>query len=373
MNTKVKLIITADDYGINPAVNEGIKIGIEKGVINTISVMMNFKSSKDDLRSLFQFLIDTNKYKKVGIGVHLNFSVGTPILKKDIDSIVYKRQGLYRFYTFSEIAGFDKSDFRPKEIGRELIAQIETYLQVVSEFKEYKEFFAIDHFTSQHNLLSSVPHFSKVLAKLSKLFKKNGKNKHNPIPVRRTMPLFKELRKREGGNKKENKKLKEKLDILKGDTVDYIVGKHVRFSILSYLKYTNYKNLASRQEFFESLNIETPDLMFFSFYATPKKRLKDKLKNFRRYLPALRKAAVNKKIIKKNEVLYIEIIHHLGIKTNKELRKAARKVSGFDMYYFVKYRQLELKLIESNLYQKLLAVDGIEHGSYSELNSQVLA
>jgi predicted glycoside hydrolase/deacetylase ChbG (UPF0249 family) len=43
----LKLIITADDYGMSPAVNNAIEAGIEAGLITSTNVMTNMDYYKD--------------------------------------------------------------------------------------------------------------------------------------------------------------------------------------------------------------------------------------------------------------------------------------------------------------------------------------
>ena len=70
------LIVNADGFGFSEGCNRGIFDTIENGIISSVSVNMNFKSSEETLR--LQEL-----YPNISIGVHLNPIVGPPVSPLD--------------------------------------------------------------------------------------------------------------------------------------------------------------------------------------------------------------------------------------------------------------------------------------------------
>jgi predicted glycoside hydrolase/deacetylase ChbG (UPF0249 family) len=68
-----KLILNADDFGLSPGVNRGIRESVEAGVIPSVSAMANFPCVSE----LIAFHRD---FPAVTIGGHLNPIVGRPVL-----------------------------------------------------------------------------------------------------------------------------------------------------------------------------------------------------------------------------------------------------------------------------------------------------
>jgi chitin disaccharide deacetylase len=69
-----QLIINADDFGMSYEVNEGIKRGINEGVINSVSLMVNMPYFNDAVRYL-------RSKPEIAVGLHFNITEGKPIDK----------------------------------------------------------------------------------------------------------------------------------------------------------------------------------------------------------------------------------------------------------------------------------------------------
>lgn len=77
-----RLIINADDYGLSPAVSNGILTACSEGVVTSTSVMINHMVYQAQ-----SFPAERNIYP--GFGVHLNLTSGKPILPAvDVSTIV---------------------------------------------------------------------------------------------------------------------------------------------------------------------------------------------------------------------------------------------------------------------------------------------
>ena len=121
------LIVTADDYGVSPAVDDAIIDSIKKGLVNSVTVLMNFEGSVDALKRLARFLRDKNLTNSVGVGIHLNVVTGKPILDDFNGSIVKDKSG--NFHTSGHYLN-TKSIELPNQvqINKELISQIDLFL-----------------------------------------------------------------------------------------------------------------------------------------------------------------------------------------------------------------------------------------------------
>lgn len=69
-----QLIVNADDLGADPARNEGIAEGLERGVITSVSILVNGPAFADIPRLYAAF-----RQKHISWGLHLNLSEGKPM------------------------------------------------------------------------------------------------------------------------------------------------------------------------------------------------------------------------------------------------------------------------------------------------------
>lgn len=72
----MKLIINADDYGLSKSISDGIILGIREGYITSTSIMANMTWAEYAIQKALEYNIDC-------IGLHINLTVGKPILKND--------------------------------------------------------------------------------------------------------------------------------------------------------------------------------------------------------------------------------------------------------------------------------------------------
>jgi len=128
------LIINGDDYGYTPSVSAGIRYVHNKGFLTTTSAFMNTPYVLDQLD------IANNECQQLGLGVHLNLTMGVPLsLPHKIKSIV-NSEG--EFYSRKELLKvLDK--IVSQHVEAEWRAQIELFLS-----RGYK----LDHVDSHHNI-----------------------------------------------------------------------------------------------------------------------------------------------------------------------------------------------------------------------------
>lgn len=78
-----KLIITADDYGLNAACNQGIIEGVNAGIVSSVHVMVNMVDQQE-MDSLKMVVANArNNGHSVGIGLHLNTTWGPASIQED--------------------------------------------------------------------------------------------------------------------------------------------------------------------------------------------------------------------------------------------------------------------------------------------------
>lgn len=111
------LIINADDFGMSREVNEGTKIGINKGVITSVSVMANMPYFTDAISYL-------KKHKEISVGLHFNITEGKPIIHPHDATNLIREDDHFYFWT-NMIPRVSVRSIKLKEIEKELIAQYE--------------------------------------------------------------------------------------------------------------------------------------------------------------------------------------------------------------------------------------------------------
>jgi predicted glycoside hydrolase/deacetylase ChbG (UPF0249 family) len=68
-----RLIVNADDYGRTPGVSQGILATHEEGIVTSTTVMINQPQIATHLREALAC-------PKLGVGLHLVFTAGRPVL-----------------------------------------------------------------------------------------------------------------------------------------------------------------------------------------------------------------------------------------------------------------------------------------------------
>lgn len=111
-----RLIINADDLGVNPQRTHGIFICFEEGVVSSASILPNFADSQQAAKHA--------REKEMPCGLHFNLSDGAPLSKQaDIETLLTPdefflgREGLKRL--------LDEGTIDPLHIEREARAQVE--------------------------------------------------------------------------------------------------------------------------------------------------------------------------------------------------------------------------------------------------------
>ena len=145
---KRKYIITADDYGLCPEVNEAIEKLSERGMLSTTNVLMNFGCdfTNAPLRS----------YSNYSVGLHWNVTTGRPLSDAEkIPSLVDQKGD---FYSINEF----RRRFRKGMINK---AELEIELQ--NQFDEFYKWFGQPDYWNTHENSSLYPLEYKVFEKIA--------------------------------------------------------------------------------------------------------------------------------------------------------------------------------------------------------------
>lgn len=117
-----KLIITADDYGMCKDVNIAIEECVAAGVVLSTNVMTNM-SCCGEAANL------KNKFPNLSVGLHYNFTAGSPILSVDKVRTLVDDEG--RFLSYNKIREACKNKtYNFSQIKAEMEAQYKRYVEI---------------------------------------------------------------------------------------------------------------------------------------------------------------------------------------------------------------------------------------------------
>ncbi len=134
------LIVNADDYGRSPGVSAGIRRAHLEGIVTRTTSLMNLPDAGAEIQ---RALTET---PRLGLGVHLNLTVGPPCAPHPGSTLVGD-DGLLR-RPESLMADPDSLDLR--DVEREWRAQIEAFLHTGA---------VVDHLDSHHHVAAIRPDF----------------------------------------------------------------------------------------------------------------------------------------------------------------------------------------------------------------------
>lgn len=114
---KRQLIVNADDFGRTPGVTEGILRTHRDGIVTSTTAMMNLPYAREALRLSAQ-------YPRLGVGVHLNFTFGSPLSPAEEVSTLVDTNG--QFYG-PEVQLMRAGQVDLSQLRAEWVAQIEAF------------------------------------------------------------------------------------------------------------------------------------------------------------------------------------------------------------------------------------------------------
>lgn len=171
------LIVTADDYGVFPAVNQGIIEAAKNKKLNSVSVLSNFDGdakypgSLDNLETLLNETSDISD--DLDIGCHLTITSGKPVTG---DKMAFACDAHGNFLGYTEMKNYKTPD-ELKALKEELCEQVKRL--------ESRNNFKVKHLTNHHNSLTLLPHHFSVYMEVARLF-------HLPMRSARVEPAGKQ-------------------------------------------------------------------------------------------------------------------------------------------------------------------------------------
>ncbi|MCB9251834.1 MAG: ChbG/HpnK family deacetylase [Flavobacteriales bacterium] len=138
-----KLIVTADDYGVFPSINQGIIEAIEKDKVNSVACFSNYDDSVKNILHLKDKVGD-----KADVGCHLTISSGKPLT--DLNRDIFTNKGYFR--PFGEL-NIDEIEKVLPELKKELHAQVQNLRD--SNIR-------VNHLSCHHNTLTTTEALFKV-------------------------------------------------------------------------------------------------------------------------------------------------------------------------------------------------------------------
>lgn len=139
-----KLIVNADDFGMCEGNTIGILLAHKYGIVTSTTVMMNMPYAQYGLHL-------AKKYNNLGIGVHLNITIGKPLTKV---SFVDEEGNFLKRNTYPNNQPYVNSD----ELYQEWKAQIDKYINVTGHMPT--------HLDSHHHV-HMLPMAKDVIIRLS--------------------------------------------------------------------------------------------------------------------------------------------------------------------------------------------------------------
>lgn len=129
-----RLIINADDLGVNPQRTHGIFVCAEQGVVTSCSLLPNFADSNTAAKHA--------RERDIDCGLHLNFTEGAPLSKQDDIATLLTPDGFFLGReSFHRVLADDGID--PQHIEREARAQVEWI---------FDQYGSPTHLDSHHNV-----------------------------------------------------------------------------------------------------------------------------------------------------------------------------------------------------------------------------
>lgn len=108
------LIVNADDCNLTPGVTHAILECHDHGIVSSTSWLINLPSNADEIAAV--------RDSRIGVGLHLNVSLGAPVLKdEDVPSLVTE-EGLFR-----KRSDYEKQSPLAVDLVKEYAAQINLF------------------------------------------------------------------------------------------------------------------------------------------------------------------------------------------------------------------------------------------------------
>ena len=309
-----KLIVTADDFGSHPFIDQGIREAVLAGCVNTVSVIMTFKNPGEKIKLLAQEA--ENRNLNVHFGVHLCFTAGVPVLGDTVRSLT-ENDG--KFYP---VDAYDYDQTDPFDIYNEAEAQIKLFTQTGLK---------LDHLSCHHGIMQLFPDFFKIYLLLAGEFK---------VPVRNPVLISNEKIHGFKGSKMRREGLFQGLESMKNEGFDQVLTNTGTLSR---------EGIKRKMQVFKGGRVKCPDYFVDTFYKYGDKKHLEKILQF---LPRGKTS---------------ELVVHLGDGNYSDSPEEQRKYNGISFQYF-EGRKKELHTIvrDLNIGDRIASDSGLEWWSYTK-------
>ena len=147
-----RLIVNADDFGLDPAINHGIIEAFKNGIVTNTSLVVCGKACDEAIEL-------ARKGRGLGVGIHLALNEESPISRRDKIGTLIGKDG--RFFGLSNfLRRFFLRTINPKHVYSEFEAQIERFTKSGIE---------PTHLDS-HNHIHHLPEIFDITLKLAQRF-----------------------------------------------------------------------------------------------------------------------------------------------------------------------------------------------------------
>jgi predicted glycoside hydrolase/deacetylase ChbG (UPF0249 family) len=152
------LIATADDYGIFPAINNGVIDAINAKKINSVSVLSNYDGNGiyPSAKKNIELLLNKTSGNIADLGCHLTVTSGKP-LTGDKMNFACDKNGY--FLSFDNFKNFKEAS-QLAALKEELVQQVKRMQEVTG--------CQVKHLTNHHNSLTLFPHHIKIYMEVAK-------------------------------------------------------------------------------------------------------------------------------------------------------------------------------------------------------------
>jgi predicted glycoside hydrolase/deacetylase ChbG (UPF0249 family) len=145
------LIINSDDYGRSPDISRGIRAAHLNGVVTSTTCMLNIPTTVTDIVTAL------HETPLLGLGVHLNLTMGRPISAPEtVSSAIDEKGNFFKYIPFVE----NLPRLNVNEVKAEWRAQIETFIKAAGRLPT--------HLDSHHHSSFITPSLFRGMLELAK-------------------------------------------------------------------------------------------------------------------------------------------------------------------------------------------------------------
>ena len=173
----LKYIITADDYGVSPIIDDAIEEAIDLGIVTSVAAFSNLKDEQGDFRAEKAAGLKRRFGDKVSVGLHLTITSGSRV-HPEPSKLCRRWPMRHRFRDF-KVQPSEKASV--EDIEKELWAQIEAFEAAETEPGRRLE---IAHFSDHHGIIA---HTEKGLEALINVVAQYNESRGRRVPIRNPM------------------------------------------------------------------------------------------------------------------------------------------------------------------------------------------